>query len=127
VTAHTSMFALQVLNQRIEARIFGDDVKEAGRIGSDGLTQIISESEIKGVLAPGAKSNQLYRGRMEQEFFDQYDVELRLPSAQEQRESHIFVFENRRVDFADIFKVNEDVVGRWCKMHSATNCAATIA
>ena len=85
-------------------------MKESSRIGGDGQAEVINEGEIERVLTAGSQTNQLHGGGMHQQSFDQRYIEFCLPCPQKQCKSDIFAFEDRWVDSADIFEVNEDMV-----------------
>ena len=51
MTADANVAGLEVFDHRIEASVFGDDVKVSSGIGGGGFTEVKGESEIESVVA----------------------------------------------------------------------------
>jgi hypothetical protein len=100
----------EVLDERVVTGIFGDDVKNAGRIGSNGSADVVSKREIEGIPASRSKAHQLHRDSMFEKLFDQGNIKLHLSRAYQKYEGGGLASDDREVDLTDVLEIYEDVV-----------------
>lgn len=101
-----------MLDQRVVARVLGDDMKVAGGIGHHRTTQIVGEGEIEGVPAGGGQAHELRRGRALHQLLDQGRVQFGLPGTQQQREADRLAANDREVNLMNVLEIHKDVVHR---------------
>ena len=104
-------FGLQVLNEGIEASIFGDDVKVRGRLGLSQLSNVVGDVKVEGVGTvtgdldiAGSRSELLKRCRSFKRYF-------RLIGANENQEFEVVECERLNGGRLNVLEVDEDVVG----------------
>src|SRR5215510_3766741 len=89
-------------------------MKVAGGVASHGAADVVGEREIKGVFACRSEAHQLHRDGVLEKFFDQGNIELRLPRAYQQCERDSLASDDREINLMDVLEINEDVVyPRW--------------
>jgi len=110
VTLGRDVPAQEVFNKRVVTGITRHNVEAARGIGSRSATDVVSKSEIQGVLACRGEAYQLYRDGVLEKSFDQRNIEYFLLRAYQQGEADGFAPDNREINLMDILEINEHVV-----------------
>ena len=103
----------QMLNERIEPSVFGDDMEIGSRITGDCSPDVVGKRKIEGILSRGLEPYELHRSSMLHQPLNQLYVQLGLSSAHQEREVDRFSPDHRQVNVMNVLEINEDVVVGW--------------
>lgn len=110
-TGDEFLLSLEITNHRIEVGVLRDDVEVAVRIGGENSSEFECQDEVEGIspLDRGLNDSQLFGMLLDEE--EEGDGQGLLLGSEDHEDLGGFSNHPREIGFADVFTVDEDVLG----------------